>query len=155
MNDHENKKKKIKTVGLVLVIVGGIFTAIGLISFFSAFAGNGFPSLFWCCFVGMPLLGFGGTLLSVGYRRETMKYMKDEGMPIYKETYQDLKPEVEDFVSIIKDEEEKCPHCGKENDKGSKYCKHCGKIMNKVCPHCNSIVDGDALYCSQCGKKID
>ena len=47
---------------MLIAAVGLIFLIIGMASFFSAFGGGGPPRLFWCCFVGMPLLFVGGVM---------------------------------------------------------------------------------------------
>ena len=157
MNNHENKKKTIKIVGFVLVAVGGILTAIGLISFFNAFSTLSTPDFFWCAFIGLPLLGTGVSLLTFGYRRETMKYIKDESLPIYKETYYEAKPEINDFISSIKGNGEaiKCPSCGTINDDNHNFCKQCGQSLSKrKCLYCMSEVDEDANFCPKCGKKL-
>ena len=157
MNDHELKKKKIKSLGKVLLVIGIILDAIGFISFFGAFTGGGFPSLFFCAFIGIPITGIGAMLTMVGYKRETMKYMKDESMPIYKESYRDLKPELVDFVETLKGENKViiCPRCKQENDDDHKFCKHCGEpLASKTCPHCNATLDNDASFCTSCGKRI-
>lgn len=157
MDDHELKKKQIKKIGKVLLIIGIILDAIGFISFFSSFLGGGFPFLFFCSFIGLPITGVGLMLTLVGYKRETMKYMKDESMPVYKESYHDLKPELVDFVSTLKGENKViiCPRCKQENDDDHKFCKFCGEpLTDKRCPYCNAILDGDASFCTSCGKRI-
>ena len=159
-DQHLNKKKKIKKTGIDLVIIGGLCSAIGLISFFSSFFGNGFPFLFFLCFIGFPLLGIGGNLLSVGYRREIKSYMKDEDIPVVKDSYYDLKPEINDFVDTIKGNERKedviiCSKCGERNDDGDRFCKRCGQpILKRRCPNCLSFVDEDSTFCPKCGRKL-
>ena len=65
--EHLKKKKTLKIVGFVLLGIGVVLSAIGLISFFSAFNSQGArsPDLFWCCFIGFPLIGVYLLLLSV------------------------------------------------------------------------------------------
>ena len=154
---HEEKKKKVKRIGKILLVIGGILSIIGIGSFFMAFTDGGFPSLFFLAFIGFPLLGFGGMLTSVGYKREIGKYMKDESMPIIKEAYDDLHPEIKDMVSMFKgeDNEIKCYYCGTLNNYNAKFCKNCGREINEIrCPHCGSLIDVDSKYCSSCGKEV-
>ncbi len=156
-SNHEQKKKKIKRIGKILLIVGGILSIVGIGSFFMAVAGGGFPSLFFLAFIGFPMVGFGGMLTSVGYKREIGKYMKDESMPIIKEAYDDLHPEIKDMVSLIKGEDSdiECTYCGTKNDYNARYCKSCGREIKDIrCPHCGSLIDVDSNYCSSCGKEI-
>ena len=155
--NHEQKKKKVKRIGKILLVIGGIFTVVGIGSFFMAFAGGGFPSLFFLAFIGFPMVGFGGMLTSVGYKREITKYMKDESMPIVKETYQDLRPELKDVVSMFKGEEKDvtCSYCGTKNDYNARYCKSCGREIKDIrCPHCGNLIDADSRFCSYCGKEV-
>lgn len=156
MNNHENKKKTLKVLGAIILVIGLIFTIIGFASFFSSF-GHGFPRYFWCSFVGLPFLGIGSGMLGIGYKREAMKYMKDESMPVYKEAYYDIKPEINDAINSFKNQNDKiCPICKTSNDEDAKYCKKCGtSLMDKYCEYCNSKLDSDATYCSNCGRRLE
>ncbi len=44
---HENTRGVLKLFGPLLIVVGGIFTLVGLVDFFSAFGGSGMPTHFW------------------------------------------------------------------------------------------------------------
>jgi len=157
---HEEKKKKLRNTGKVLLIIGVIFSVVGFVDFFAAFTGSGMPTLFWCLFIGFPLLGFGGMLLKASYMRETAQYMKDEGIPVVKDTYRDLKPEFKDFVNTIRgidtpEEEKICPRCGARNDADNNYCKSCGEALTgSRCPNCGEEVDPNSTYCGRCGKRL-
>lgn len=155
---HNEKKLKLRRIGIALLIVGGIFSAIGLIDFFAAFGGMGMPTMFWCLFIGFPLLGFGGMLLKVSYIRETAQYFKDESVPVTKDLYRDLKPELKDFVNTLrgKDTEEEviCPRCGTRNDLDNNFCKGCGEQLNRKCPYCGETLDHNSTFCGRCGKRV-
>ena len=155
---HNEKKLKLRRIGIALLVVGGIFSAVGFIDFFAAFAGMGMPKLFWCLFIGFPLLGFGGMLLKVSYVRETAQYLKDESVPVTKDLYRDLKPEIKDFVNTLrgKDTEEEviCPRCGTRNDSDNNFCKECGEELNKKCPYCGETLDSNSNFCGRCGKRL-
>ena len=154
---HNEKKLKLRRIGIALLIVGGIFSAIGLIDFFAAFGGMGMPTMFWCLFIGFPLLGFGGMLLKVSYIRETAQYFKDESVPVTKDLYRDLKPELKDFVNTLrgKDTEEViCPRCGTRNDLDNNFCKGCGEELNRKCPYCGETLDHNSTFCGRCGKRV-
>jgi hypothetical protein len=56
---HKGTRSFLRVAGLLVAAVGLVFLIIGMASFFSAFGGGGPPRLFWCCFVGMPLLFVG------------------------------------------------------------------------------------------------
>lgn len=157
---HEEKKKKLRNTGKVLLIIGAIFTVVGFVDFFAAFAGAGMPTMFWCLFIGFPLLGIGGSLLKVSYLRETAQYVKDEGVPVTKDLYRDLKPEIKDFVNTIRgvetpEEEIVCPKCGTRNDSDNNFCKGCGEPLTvERCPNCGAELDPNSSYCGRCGKRL-
>lgn len=156
--NHENKKKTIQKIGIILLIIGGLLTITGLISFFNAFNGGGFPSLFPLAMGGIPCLGIGLMLLTIGYKREISKYMKDESMPVFKEGYQEIRPEVKDIFTMVKGEEndKTCPYCNTKNDYNASFCKSCGRsIGNKKCSKCGQEIDSDSRFCSHCGQEID
>jgi hypothetical protein len=79
---HNEKKVKLRKIGIALLVIGGIFSLVGFIDFFAAFGGMGMPTMFWCLFIGFPMLGFGGMLLKASYIRETAQYLKDESVPV-------------------------------------------------------------------------
>lgn len=157
---HLDKKRNLRIVGTILTIVGGLFSAIGFIDFFSAFGGHGMPTMFWCAFLGLPLLAFGVSLLRMSYLRETGQYLKDETVPVVKDLYRDMKPEFKDFVDTLKgndnNEEVICSRCGTRNESDNKFCKHCGNELEIMyCPNCGSKLDKDSNYCGNCGHKIN
>ena len=61
------------------IFCGAILVIIGLAGFFSAFRGNGSPRLFWCCFVGMPLLFVGSVMCMFGFNAGGGSYMPRQG----------------------------------------------------------------------------
>ncbi|MDA8272683.1 MAG: zinc-ribbon domain-containing protein [Deltaproteobacteria bacterium] len=56
----------------------------------------------------------------------------------------------------------KCPNCGAEVLKGSRFCKECGGEIiinkqgrqNKKCPNCGTENTPDAGFCENCGKPL-
>ena len=62
----------------------------------------------------------------------------------------------EDGCSCCDDQEElsfDCPHCGKTNSDGAKFCRHCGNKLTVTCPACGAEVSaGD--FCENCGAKL-
>ncbi len=132
---HEQTKKKLKIIGFILLGSGSILTVIGFISFFSAFNGGGFPSLFWCAMIGLPLLGFGGMITSLAFRREIARYIKNESTPIINEASQDLAPAIKNVVSAVKQ--------GLEEEKDKNFCTACGAKLDPL-----------DRFCGQCGTKL-
>lgn len=57
-------------------------------------------------------------------------------------------------IELIKDDEIKCPSCGKTVKKG-KFCTECGYRFVSLCPKCGAEVPDGAKYCFECGAKIE
>lgn len=49
-----------------------------------------------------------------------------------------------------------CPKCQGANEKGARFCSHCGEAMvvEKRCPSCGVAVQADAKFCNECGFKM-
>ncbi|MBZ0137870.1 MAG: SPFH domain-containing protein [Planctomycetes bacterium] len=49
-----------------------------------------------------------------------------------------------------------CTKCQGMNEKGARFCTHCGEAMlvEKRCPSCGVSVKGDAKFCNECGFKM-
>lgn len=157
---HEQIKRKLKILGVTLLIVGGIFTLIGFIDLFSSIGGTSAPTKFWCAIIGLPLLGFGAMLVLNAYRREISRYLKNESVPIVNEAGKEISPAVRDIASAVKeglqDHSENALRCscGEYNDKDSKFCKRCGQSLLSVCPHCGKSLAADSVFCNYCGAKL-
>ena len=46
--NHSSKRSALRVIGPVILLIGLVFMAIGLIDFFMAFGSFGPPKLFWC-----------------------------------------------------------------------------------------------------------
>lgn len=157
-NKHQKNKKTLKIIGFLTLIPGIILTILGFVSFFIAFGSNEMPTFFFLSFIGLPLCGVGSTCLTFGYRKEVTTYIKNEGVPVVKELYNDVKPEFEDMVNTFKGkktDEIICPKCGNSNEPTSKFCNECGTPLTRTCPICNSIISNDSKFCPNCGSKLD
>ena len=158
MEKHEKNKRRLRIIGFILLAVGAVFTVIGFASFFGAMSGGGIPELFWCCFIGLPTLGFGGMLLSIGFHREIARYMAKEHAPVINEAAKDISPAVKTVASAVKEglsnESKRICSCGAGNDSDSVFCKSCGKRLVSTCSACGAVVPSDAEYCPKCGSKI-
>lgn len=156
-NNHEETKKKLKIIGSIILGVGITLSAIGLISFFSAFGSDNFPKLFFLVFPGFPMIGIGASMLSFAYKREIMRYSKNESVPVINEAIEEVSPTVKKVVSGEKTSDEKtkkCPNCGAENPDKNKFCPECGATLDKICPTCGNTVDADDKFCPNCGTKL-
>lgn len=47
-----------------------------------------------------------------------------------------------------------CPKCHSNIENGSKFCNHCGALMNvgTQCPHCHNEVPAGSKFCNHCGE---
>lgn len=72
------------------MVAGLVFLIVGLVSFLSAFDGAGPPRLFWCCFIGMPLLFVGGVMCLFGFMGTVARYTAAEQVPVAAEAMTDL-----------------------------------------------------------------
>jgi hypothetical protein len=169
---HRDKRSALRVLGILLLVVGGCFMAVGLISFFSAFGGFGRPRLFWCCFVGAPVLAAGGALAKFGYMGAVGRYMAGEMAPVAKDTFNYMADGTRDGVRTVaravgeglglRDGEGPatvvlCHRCNGENDADAKFCSECGAPIRKTkpCAGCGELNDPDARFCDNCGDRFE
>lgn len=171
MNDEEKQKhlklkKKLKTIGIILVVVGGVCAIVGFAEFFITMSMmSGAPKLFFLLFIGLPMIGIGAGLLTFAYRGDIMRFTKNEAVPIINETGEEIKPAIKAVTGAVREglygeqsvakKGMVCPACGKENQPENKFCDKCGALLRKVCPACGAEQDGDDKFCGQCGAKLD
>jgi len=79
---HRSARSFLRVAGVVVAVVGLIFLIIGTASFFSAFGGGGPPRLFWCCFVGLPMLFIGSVMCMYGFMGALARYAAAEQVPV-------------------------------------------------------------------------
>lgn len=139
-----------RIVGPSLVVVGGLFSVIGLISFFSAFYSpmSGMPQYFWCVFIGFPLIAFGAGVTKFAYLGSIARYIASETAPVQRDTFNfvahGIRPGVKDLAEAIAqgldvNRSDSITTTGSVN-----YCSECG-----------SPAAFSAKFCSQCGHKLD
>ena len=158
MQKHKRIKKRLRIIGIILLVLGAGLTITGFVSFFTAMGSYGMPKLFWCAFIGLPMLAFGGMLTALGFKKEFARYVKNETTPIFNELGQEIKPGIsaitQTIAGSIQNEKITCK-CGQENDIGDKFCSRCGSPLTKTCPKCNCEVNDSDKFCNNCGNKLD
>lgn len=96
----------LRTLGFVLLPLGAIFALVGFVDFFGAFGGGGFPTKFWCLFVGMPMVGIGIAFLKAGYIGAIGKYVAGETVPVATESAKfvvnELRPNIRDVAGDLR-----------------------------------------------------
>jgi hypothetical protein len=79
---HRSARLFLRVAGPLVALVGLVFMIVGMTSFFSAFGGGRPPGLFWCCFVGLPLLFIGAVLCMYGFMSAMARYAAAEQVPV-------------------------------------------------------------------------
>jgi hypothetical protein len=179
---HAGSRGCLRTVGPLVLGVGVVLTAIGFISFSSAFGGSGMPRYFWCAFIGLPMTGIGGAITKFAYMGRIGRYVAGEMAPVAKDTFnyvaKGAAPGVKDIARAVGEGLAaggaaggaggaaasgegrtlvRCHKCNKENDDKAKFCDECGTALAKTkpCPSCGEKNDPDARFCDECGKRFD
>lgn len=171
--EHKTIRGKLRKAGPAVLVAGAIFMLVGFVDFFSAFGGDSPPTLFWCFFVGMPLIFFGGVLTSAAYAGRVSRYMSQETTPVMTDTFNYAARETKDGVREIAgaigeglrgtgrttapaEVRIRCAKCNTENDADAKFCDNCGEALAKTrtCPACNELNDPDARFCDNCGREL-
>jgi RNA polymerase subunit RPABC4/transcription elongation factor Spt4 len=168
---HNEKRGILRVIGPLMVVIGLIFLVVGMVSFFASFGGHGSPRLFWCCFVGLPLIWLGSVLSGVGFLGAAARYMAGESAPVAKDTFNYMADGTKEGVKTVatavseglasgggigKPVQLRCHKCNQLNDADSKFCKECGTslLKSKACPACNELNDPDAKFCDNCGRAL-
>jgi len=98
---HNAVRNTLRVVGPVVALIGLGFTIVGIVDFFHAFGGFGPPELFWCLFVGTPLLFAGEVLSSYGYMGKVMCYTAEETAPVVKDSFNYLAEGTREGVKAV------------------------------------------------------
>ena len=80
----------LRVVGPLTALAGLVFLIVGVASFFSAFGSFEPPRYFWCCFVGIPLLGVGIALSKAGYIGAIYRYFAAETTPVATDAFNEM-----------------------------------------------------------------
>lgn len=95
---HKGIRTFLRVVGLLTVATGLVFLIVGMASFFAAFGGSGPPRLFWCCFVGVPLLFVGVVMCMFGFLGAVARFAAAEQVPVATDAISDLAEGVQGAV---------------------------------------------------------
>jgi hypothetical protein len=107
MNDiksprHHGVRRFLRIGGPVVLGVGGLFTLVGVGSFFVAVVRHsGPPALFVCAFVGLPLLFLGGVMCLFGFLGAFSRYVAAEQAPVARDTVNYLAEGTQDAVKTV------------------------------------------------------
>ena len=85
---HLKVRRALRIIGPVILVVGLLFTATGFISFLVAMGSHsGPPKLFWCSFVGLPLMFVGAALSMFAFMGAVARYAAAEQAPVAADTF--------------------------------------------------------------------
>lgn len=166
--NHNAKRAALRLIGPVVLVIGLLFTIVGVGNFFMAFGSHGPPKLFWCAFVGMPLIAIGSALTKAGFAGAVARYQAGEYAPVAKDTFNYVADGTRDSVRSIAsavgeglrgeavEDTLPCPACDASNEPDSKFCDQCGGAFpgEKSCPGCGEVNGPDARFCDRCGERI-
>ena len=99
--NHKKTRKILRIAGPSISLIGLTFLIIALVSFFSAFAGNGPPKYFWCSFVGIPLIFVGIVMSKFAFLGNVARYSAEELAPVGKDTFNYMARETKPGVSDV------------------------------------------------------
>ena len=167
---HQAIRNLLRVVGPLVLLVGVVFMAVGVVSFFSSFGSSSPPRFFWCCFVGMPLMFVGLVTSSAGFAGAVARYQANEIAPVGKDTFNYLADGTQDGVRTMANAVASglasgaagaadsdglvCHGCGAGNEAGSRFCDQCGEALEKTCPACGAVNDHAARFCDGCGTAV-
>lgn len=151
---HRTVKTALKIVGGILLVLGVILAAVGLIDFFASVGTMEMPTRFWCCFIGLPISFSGLVCLLWGFRREIAQYAKNEVTPVAGEAIVDLTPAAADLARAVHTADTACLRCGTRNAAGAKFCNGCGAPLVRRCTACETENEAGAKFCGNCGKPL-
>ena len=85
---YQKNKKKINTIGTILLVLGGVMTLFGIIMAF------GFHKLgfFVCTVLGIAFIGIGSQAKLLGHGREIISFIAQQNIPIAKEGIEKMAP---------------------------------------------------------------
>ena len=100
--NHKQQNSALKVIGPIVLMIGLIFTAIGMVSFFSAFGNSsGPPRLFWCAIIGLPITGVGVGICKFAFMGKIARYSAGELAPVTKDTFNYMAKETQEGVTDI------------------------------------------------------
>jgi hypothetical protein len=101
-SNHASIRTGLRIVGPSLLGVGLILTLIGFVSFFSTFGTfDGPPRYFWCAFLGLPLMFFGGALSMFGFLGSFYRYTAGESAPVAKDVVNYMGENIQPAVKSV------------------------------------------------------
>lgn len=134
--EHIKRRDTFRVLGPIILGIGIILLLIAMIDFFTAEIE---PKYFGLAFIGIPLIGVGFYICTLGYGAVVARYESREMAPVIKDTINYLAEETQEGVETISRAVQK----GKSS-----------VVQAKQCSYCNELNKLDAKYCNECGKPL-
>src|SRR3970040_2565458 len=96
------------------------------------------PPNFWRAFIGLPLMGVGGTMMRVGYLGPATRYVAGE-----------VAPTIKDALSYVGvgGTRQTCAACGGTSAPDATFCDDCGAPLGLTCASCRQRNDAARHFC--------
>ncbi len=98
---HLKIRRALRTAGPVVLVIGILFTATAFISFLTAMNSGEWPRLFWCAFIGLPLMSVGAMLCMFGFMGAFSRYAAAEQAPVAAGTLNYLADHTQEGVKTV------------------------------------------------------
>ncbi len=168
---HRERRLSLRVIGLMVLGIGLLFTAVGIGSFIAAFGSFDRPRYFWCALIGIPLVGVGAAICQFAFMGAVSRYMANEVTPVGKDVVNYMadgtRDAVRDVAAAVGEgisssytgphvQVVRCHKCNENNEASANYCKSCGSSLGKsvVCSKCGERNDPDARFCDNCGQQM-
>ena len=105
--EHIRTRNFFRVAGVLTVVVGLVFIIVAFVDFVRVVNSPSFdvqlagPKLFWCFFVGGPLLFFGIVMCNLGFAGAIARYMTAEGVPVATDAANDLAEGTQGAVKTV------------------------------------------------------
>jgi hypothetical protein len=139
---QQGARTAFRVVGVVLLLVGLGFLAVGLQDFFSTVDSFDGPHKFWMIFVGILLLGPAGWCLQAGFLGAASRYVAGETTPVVKDSAAYL-TDGQGFLGVGRVVDDADPESSAPSSATGPYCSTCGTRN-----------DADASFCDSCGTAL-
>jgi hypothetical protein len=150
--NHQQKRKFLRTLGPIILIIGLILLVIAISSFFSGFSNPGIGMMednkFFLAFIGMPLIFVGVAMTGAGFMGSVARYQASEMAPVAKDTVNYMVEGTKDSIKEVSKSIQEginegngmmqssddaglfCTQCGRQQEADARYCKYCGHKMS-------------------------
>lgn len=91
----------LRWLGSILLTIGSVLTLVGFGNLFLSFTSLEPPRLFWCAFVGLPLMFVGGAMILFGFLGALQRYVAGETAPVAKDVVNYMGDNVQEGVKTL------------------------------------------------------